>query len=351
MHRSPLLSILAACASLAAGNSPSAQLTGVTWSGDTVAIYPDGQGNVVGATGFTSLNSMARLPDGTLISATKADGSAPRLVALNPLTGGATFFVFPFLNDIRALAVSPLGWLYALNANGPACDLYLLDLGAPPGSSAIKILVGTTSIIGVQGMTFGPDGVLYGWSVSAGLIMIDEFSALCTDVNPDVGGTSAIQSLAFGPDGTLYGAGDELHRIDLATGEPARIGGGGYAEVRGIEWDADSFPALTATPLLAPGDPLDVVLSTHPGGGFAVGLSLVGGPTCVPSLPFCLELGSPAQIAIVSQGPVPPTGAVALSAVTPADPALLALTLHWQALTFDPLLCPRMSPSITSTFQ
>src|SRR5687767_1336850 len=160
-----LLSILLACASLSAGSSPCGQLTGVTWSGETVAIYPDGQGNVVGATGFVNLNSMARLPDGMLIGATKAEGDPPRLVAVDPLTGAATFFAFALLNDIRALAVSPLGWIYALNANGPAGDLYLLDLGVPPGTSASKVLIGTTSIIGVQGMTFGPDGLLYGWSV------------------------------------------------------------------------------------------------------------------------------------------------------------------------------------------
>lgn len=317
-----------------------------------MAIYPDGQGNVVGPTGFFNINSMARLPDGTLICATKAESGPPRLLAVDPLTGAATFFASPFLNDVRALAVSPLGWLYAINANGPACDLYLLDLGVPPGSSGIKVLIGTTSIIGVQGMTFGPDGALYGWAVGAGLIKIDEFTALCTDVNPAVGGTSAIQSLAFGPDGTLYGVADELQKIDLGTGVPTPIGEGGYADVRGLEWDAGSFPALSSTPSLAPGDPLDVVLTTHPSGGYALGLSFVGGPTCVPSLPFCLELGpSAAQVVIVAQGPVPPSGVVALSAVTPADPALHALTIHWQALTFDPLLVPRMSAATTSTFQ
>ena len=40
----------------------SGQLTGVTWSGETVALYPDGQGNVIGNTGSTDMNF--EMPDG-----------------------------------------------------------------------------------------------------------------------------------------------------------------------------------------------------------------------------------------------------------------------------------------------
>jgi hypothetical protein len=128
--------------------------------------------------------------------------------------------------------------------NAPAgsnSKLYRLDLSVTPGSSSVKQLVGQIWIgnqkPAVLGMTFSPSGTLYAWSSSNGLITIDPFTALATDVDGVIGGGTFIQSLAFDSSGTMYGAYDDLYVVDTVTGVATKVGGPvGFGGVRGIEF-------------------------------------------------------------------------------------------------------------------
>jgi len=344
-HTVAALCTLAACT---ASLTTDAQLTGITWDGEMVALYTDGQGNVIGDTGSTEFNSLTRMADGSILAASY--GSPADLITIDPWTGAGTFFTHSGLSDIRAIAGSPEGWLYLIHKAGAQSELWVYDF-SPGGGLFHKTLIGDTSLVGVQGMEFSPGGELYAWSTSYGLMVIDRFTAVCTDVNPAVGGSSDIQTLDFAPDGTLYGAYEQLYTIDTTTGVPTPVGGGSYASVRGIVYDPASAPTLFAPSDLAPGATLDLDLAGQPGAGYAVGLALDSGPICPGALPFCLDLGpTGASVVLLPIGALSASGAASLSLPTPADPLLSGLELHWQAVTFTTGYGPRKTPAVTTVF-
>ena len=343
-----LLGVLA-LGSLAAGAH--GQFTGVTWDGDAVAVYADGEGNVIGSTGLVEINALAGRPDGSLWAATK--GPMPELIRIDPATGIAEFLTFSGLNDIRGLAFTPAGELYAIDSTGGGVqnDLYLYDLTYIDLCPCIdKVLIGQVSTFGITAMTSSADGTLYAWSTRKGLITIDKTTAVATDVNALDDGSSIIQSLTFTPDGALWGVYEELFSFNLTTGEPTIVGVGNYGNVRGFEYDPISFPALSVTDLLPPGGTIDVDLTAVAGESYALALALDPGPICEPTLPFCLELGPTASsVFVFSLGPMP-TGGVHFSFPTPPDPALSSLTIHWQALTVASPAGPRKSNAAATTF-
>lgn len=220
------------------------EIIGVSWSftnSSVVRIAPNtGAEMQIGLSGFERLNSLARSPGGGLYSVGGADSRS--LIAIDPATGAGQFQIglnFGAVSvDVRGLAFSPAGVLYAINdATAPLSD-YLFTINPVTGAGT---LVGVTGMPGLQGLDFAPDGTLYGWDVGsgsgtgAGLVRIDPLTGLATDVNSSVSGSYLIQSIVFAPDGTLYGAGDALYRINVTTGEPTVIGPGGYPDLRGIE--------------------------------------------------------------------------------------------------------------------
>lgn len=348
MSSRPLLGVLV-LAFLAA--SAHAQFTGVTWTGDTVAVYADGEGNVIGSTGYDEINALAGRPDGTFWAATK--GPMPELVRVDPATGSAEYLSSAGLNDIRGLAFTPDGELYGIDSMGGGVDnrLYLYDLSFIDLCPCIDTtLIGKSTIAGITALTSSANGTLYAWSTQKGLITIDKTTAVATDVNELDGGSSIIQSLTFTPDGALWGVYEELYSIDLVTGAPTVVGTGSYGNVRGFEVDTQSFPALSATELLAPGGTIDVDLTAVAGETYALALALDPGPICEPTLPFCLALGpSASSVFVFSIGPMP-AGGVHFSFSTPSDPGLSDLTIHWQAITVAPPAGPRKSNAAATTF-
>jgi len=199
-----------------------------------------GKGFVFGSTGFYSLNSLAKHSAGIIVSAGAdvAYGMTKLLVFIDPRTGVGS--AGPLLNfgkvgpDIRGLAFSPDGILYAANNTGPAGglnpdDLFIVDLGTGSGT-----LVGHTGLTGLQDIAFSPSGVLYGWDVNEGLVVIDPATGIATDVNTRQDGNTAIQAISFTPAGELLGAGSDLVSISPTTGAATLIGGRGYPQVRGI---------------------------------------------------------------------------------------------------------------------
>ncbi|MBL9139300.1 MAG: WD40 repeat domain-containing protein [Verrucomicrobiales bacterium] len=183
-------------------------IEGVTWDHQN-ALAQDGQGRILA------------ISEGQLVQVD------PYHLTLTPLVGltrpvGAT-----------GLAVSPSGELFAvardeLQPTGTD-PLYHINLATGQNTR-----IGDTGLHGVQDLAFSPGGVLYGWSVSAGLVRIDPSTGQGVDVNPALGRTAEIQALVFTPDGTLYGARDALFKVDTTTGATTEIGSGGFADIRGL---------------------------------------------------------------------------------------------------------------------
>lgn len=230
------LAVIAMVLSLLPTTSAVAGFIGVSWGGDVYSINElTGSGSLIGASGWSQLNSMAMDRSGRFLTATP--GASSRIVEIDPVTGNGTLFHAPFLDDIRSMAYSPDGVLYAIqDIGGVQSHLYILDLSVPFGDRNVATFIGQSTIGGIQGLTFAPDGTLYGYSTSSGLITLNPDTAEATDVNGKIDGLPGIQTLAFAPDGTLYGVHDALFTLDITTGERTLVGMGGYADVRGFEW-------------------------------------------------------------------------------------------------------------------
>ena len=240
------IQIVALCIFCAPARPIAAAIIGVTFGenggiSQSVKIGEEtGKGFVFAPTGFFALNALAKHSAGILVSAGEDPdyGATKLLVFIDPRTGFGS--AGPLLDfgevapDIRGLAFSPDGILYAVNNTGPPGglnpdDLFIVDLNTGFGT-----LVGHTGVTGLQDLAFSPSGVLYGWDVNEGLVIIDPANGIATDVNTLQDGNTAIQAISFTPAGELLGAGSDLVSISPITGAVTSIGGGGYPQVRGI---------------------------------------------------------------------------------------------------------------------
>lgn len=217
------------------------ELIGVTWDDTgvpTMSVSIDistGNATAIGTTSFSHLNSLAIDSQGILHSvATTPGGEAQMLVKIDPVTGAMTglLAVDTFL-DIRALAFASDDTLFAIHDTGVTpespVDLYTLDT-----ATGEEFLIGRPGFVKIQALSFSPDGMLYGWDLDEGLLVLDPVSGEASDVNLSVSGTVDIQSITFLSDGSLLGGRDELYLIDPATGVVSFVGVTGF-DIRGIE--------------------------------------------------------------------------------------------------------------------
>jgi len=241
----PLRASLLAAALLLPATNAKADFIGVCFDGSLVLISETtGAVQLLGVTTVPGLTSLARSERYGLLSYSHQIAQ-PWLVWVNPITAQAGVQTYPALNDVRAMASDSNGVFYALDAIGGGAEnrLYWIDLTLPPGDPNVNHHIGTLSIGGstgtyVTGMTDGPNGLLYAWSVVYGLITIDSQTAATTDVNAVMDGGSAIQTLAWTPSGELYGAYNQLYLVDPLTGAKTPIGSPFPYSVTGIEyWD------------------------------------------------------------------------------------------------------------------
>jgi hypothetical protein len=209
-----------------------AQVLGVGFDGAVYRINQStGVGTVIGNCGFPDMDALSRDASGRVLGAQQG-AEIPHLIQIDPNGGPGMIVALPFLNRMTGIAFAPgsTRFLYATDIVGSvSTNIYLLDLSVPFGDSNIGTFIGTEDSTRLSGITFGPDGQLYGWSVGAGLGTVNLSTGAFTDVNPAVGGLNEIQDLTFGPDGTLYGGASALYRINISTGEETLIGSGGYA--------------------------------------------------------------------------------------------------------------------------
>jgi hypothetical protein len=217
-------------------------MVGLSWSGDAYAISSGtGGGAFLGSTGYSQINCMARDGAGTLYAAS-GNGVPVSIITINPATGAGTLVVVTSLLSIRGMAF--LGsTLYAINdSSGTGFgvdDLYSISL-----ATGAATLIGSTGYLGVQGLT-AAGGALYAWEigsgncVGAGLITVNTASGAATDVNAAVDNQVCdIQTLCTSNGGGIYAAQSNLYSVDAATGVATFVGGGGYSDLRGIEFAA-----------------------------------------------------------------------------------------------------------------
>ncbi|MBE9061876.1 hypothetical protein [cf. Phormidesmis sp. LEGE 11477] len=202
-------------------------------AGGVFRIEADGSGFFVENNGFGG-NSLASNSADEFFTISGLPNGVRPLVEIDPNTGLAGLAGDFTDLDVRGLAFSPEDRLFAVQFSSEPPDgdeLFKLD-----PKTGERTLVGVTQgFSGIQGLDFSPEGTLYGWDISEGLVIIDPDTAATTDVNPSVGADAGIQSIVFTEDGSLFGARDALYQIDVETGETTFIGEGDYDDLRGIE--------------------------------------------------------------------------------------------------------------------
>jgi len=226
-----------ACAGLVAPTA--AQFVGVTFTGDIVRVdAATATASLEMSTGFDGLQGMTISPHGRIWCIQRAGATGPQLVEVDTLLGTAFSIGFTYLNSTTALALSPSNALYTVDIVGTRSRLYLLDLTLMPSQPGI--LIGEIKLgslfTSVYGLTFAPDGTLYGWETSRGLITIDPLTAQAIDVDPLSTNTEQMSGLTWASDGFLYGGYQYLYRIDPATGVATLLGGPlAFGGIRGLE--------------------------------------------------------------------------------------------------------------------
>ncbi|MBK8975442.1 MAG: hypothetical protein IPM29_05915 [Planctomycetes bacterium] len=315
-------------------------MIGVSWTGSVYGIdSTTGAGTLIGTTGLgTGANSMAIDGSGTVYIHQRSTG----LATVDPATGAATIVCRLTALDVRGLAYSPTGVLYAVVDGGSADSLFTIDVATCSAS-----LVGATGLVSLQGLTF-LGNTLYGWDVSRsttqpglGLVTIDTTTGVATDVNPTVGGANH-QFLTSDGAGNLLAGNNALYRIDVSTGVETLIGSGGYTDLRGADRLAGSgvtygvgCPTSTgAVPTLfasatSPGT-LNVQIGSGPAGA-AAALAFGAGRTAFPIGIGCTLLTAPAISITVG---LDPSGRFALS--TPVSAGFTGIVLNTQAFVLDP---------------
>jgi hypothetical protein len=288
---------LALAATLAAP-SFAQNMVAVSWTGSAYSIDSGtGAGVLLGATGFTSLNSMAKDPGTGRIYA----NSGATIIEIHPVTGVGTAVVTTSLSSIRGMAF--LGnTLYAVQDGNPD-TLYTVNL-----STGASTLIGGTGYNGIQGLT-ATSGTLYAWEIGSGncvgvgLVTLNPATGAATDVNAANGNQICdVQALCTAPSGAVFAVQNNVYRVDLNSGLLALVGGGGYSDVRGAEFIGTPFTLTRQGP--CPGPIGLTTTNGTPNGGVALIYGNVGTFTKPSGACAGLTLGlsNPQLAAIIPAG-------------------------------------------------
>ncbi len=251
----------------------------VSWAGDAYTIDSGtGGGTLLGATGFASMNGMSRDGSGRYLTSVRF---TDQLVEVDPVTGAGSLAATLSMDmDLRGLAFDG-STLYAVNdiGFGNNDELYSID-----SNTGTVTLIGATSHGGIQGLAYGPDGVLYGYDIGAGLLTISTVSGASSAVGAP--GIGEIQTISFDSSGTLWGCRDNLYTIDTSTGAEtlSSFGNGRYDDVRGMEFVGDGPSdclTMTVDILVAGGNATWDVSGATPGEQVAVVYGHQDGSTVV----------------------------------------------------------------------
>ncbi len=229
------LALRAAAATLfACSLLPAQDLIGVGWAGQVVLIDSYTAAVTPLGTGMPGQNGLARDASGNYWCTTRTN-TTPYVYGytmLDPNTGAATL-VHANGTDLRGLSDDGAGNLFGI-AQASADQLVRIDV-----ATGASTTIGSTGFGGLQGLALH-QGVLYGWDISNGLLIIDQNTGVATDPFPGLGGPSGLQYLCSHPDGRLLAGGgsttNSLYTVDVTTGFTTLIGvTSGASDLRGLE--------------------------------------------------------------------------------------------------------------------
>lgn len=224
-------------ATLSAQGILAVDFSGQVWELDATT----GSGNLLGPSGFTGFNALTRNSNGEFFTAADFLPTQQDIYTIDPLTAQATLFTSLNINrPINALAFDDQDNLFAIidGTNGRVDELYAIDF---PTNSATR--VGFTGFENIEGMDWG-GGTLWAWACQPGpgagdgLLTIDPQTGIATYVG-GFGICEEATGISFADPGNatgLAGAGDSLYQISTASGQTTLVGGGSYADLRGIEF-------------------------------------------------------------------------------------------------------------------
>ncbi len=224
---------------------PSPDLLGVSYLGDLYAIDSDtGEVDLIADSGSVAMtNSLARLPDGSLITASKSE-----LLSVGS-EGLSTIAPLPF----EGMSIRGLEWAPELDAL--LATVTVDGVLGPSSIYSVDVRTGDATFLNatdahLQSLARSPDGTYYSWDavgtldgiMGTGLVTLDPFTGEVTDASPVVSHWNlVVQSITFLPTGEAIGVSasggwNALHAIDLQSGladEIAEIEGN--IALRGIE--------------------------------------------------------------------------------------------------------------------
>jgi hypothetical protein len=222
---------------------PSTLITIDTTTGAGTAIGP--------ITGFPCVTGLAFAPDGTLYGVSDpAFGGTGDLIRIDPITGSATAVGPVGFPEVDDLAIAPDGTIFAA-VNPVAAS------PAGPVLATIDPNTGAGTVIGpigfcVEGLSFAPDGTLFGAADIFGcasaqtLITINTTTGVGTIIGPI--GFPDVEGISFTSGGTLFGAdlgSGTLITINPATGAGTAIGPTGFCCITGLAPSAQKEPELS----------------------------------------------------------------------------------------------------------
>ena len=247
----------AECAPCACLWSHEKSLYGVEWNGNLVVIDRNTGAGIanLGWLGVNRLNGAANDSLGRLLATRTPPSQSPPLserlqeiYVIDPIAVTATLYLtlsgIPPQLSVTGLAIDDADLAYVILSPirvDLECYLARVDL-----KTGVVTEIGSTGVPGLQGLAFGPSGVLYGYDVVSGDFgLVDTstgtFFGLFASTLPPF---TSIQSLHYDEDtNKMLGVVNGLYEFDIVTGAPFYVGFGQgvYKDVRGIVYGPQYF--------------------------------------------------------------------------------------------------------------
>lgn len=206
---------------------PAQDMIATSWSGGVYALDSFTGATTYLGVGLFGQNAMAVDQTGVVWSTHRDANNDYSLCTVDLSTGAATE-IYTMFGDTRGLAGAGGTALWGIQ-KGPD-RLVLIET-----TTGSVTTIGTIGLSGTQSLAM-LDGTLYSWSITNGLLTIDQTTGQGTAIDPSqvtgIGGE--IQWLARRSDGKLVGGGNNLYELDPTTGVATLIATTGL-ELRGAE--------------------------------------------------------------------------------------------------------------------
>jgi len=272
-----------------AANSPAQELLGLDFGGTLHRIDArTGLTTPIGGTGVYGefWTSLAQDSAGRLFSSYGYYNVPYKIYELDPATGQATFaFQTPFIG-VSGMAFGPNDLLYVLEDPSAPLGHGLDELFTVDLATGATVRIGATGLIQITTLDFDDQGRLWAWDPSPGLVEIDLATGAARDINPAFHGPPAYpEALVFGEDDAMWMVDAGVWIGDRITGVPALVAYTSSSTVfGGIEYVPGATPPFSLWTSGKSGGPMGVrAVGASPGGTVAILITQGGGgPTAIP---------------------------------------------------------------------